>query len=525
MEPDEDWVADFEAFCEHGLKRVLRPYQVEPARAVIRSVLHRQARTIALLMARQSGKNELATCLALWMLLRMPGIKIGLYAPTLTQVRDISMRRLARHRKRLQATARAAGGGTPELLSLKELKLGPLSLPRAELDRQDLLELAPDPKKDTPFAERNEGSLLGAHSAEKEAVKEGFTWDLILYDEAQDIDRDVIDEEISPMGAATGATEVFIGTPYSVDCKFYDVIQAIKGRQLAGKCFEYPFGVVARLVPEYRRFVKKKAAELGRDSIAFRTQYALEWVEGLGMFFDFDVFRTLALAEEEFLSCMPMEGSRGEVCRESRAQSAVACFAVGIDLAGDDPGRSGRTDYTAIAVVRLEGERKTLVDLHAWRGRDWERQHQEIVRILSALPGRVQVVVDATGIGDSFSDRLQKALPSQRFVLERLKMTAESKSAVGLFADQEIAGGRVFYAAGPQTRAAGKLEEFLTEVRWLSREALPNKAIRWYVSPQKGHDDLVCAFFLALWASRRSPVARDCHDDLYLTDTAPPLGA
>ncbi|MBI4051684.1 MAG: hypothetical protein HY400_04185, partial [Elusimicrobia bacterium] len=33
-------------------------------------------------------------------------------------------------------------------------------------------------------------------------------------------------------------------------------------------------------VPEYARYIRKKIAELGRESIAFRTQYALEWVKG-----------------------------------------------------------------------------------------------------------------------------------------------------------------------------------------------------------------------------------------------------
>jgi len=85
---------------------------------------------------------------------------------------------------------------------------------------------------------------------------------------------------------------------------------------------------------------------------------------------------------------------------------------------------------------------------------------------------------------------------------------------VGLYAEQEVAGERVFYAAGPATRAAGQLEEFLHQVRWLVREHLVEKAVRWYVSPDKGHDDLVCAFFLALWAARRSPVPRLALGDL-----------
>ncbi|NLC56480.1 MAG: hypothetical protein GX774_06570 [Armatimonadetes bacterium] len=517
------YLADFEAFCRVGLRRTLRPYQVLPAQAIIRSVLGREGQTITVLMARQAGKNELLACVALWLLLRLPGIKIGVYAPTLPQAVDISMRRIKRHFRRLYGRlAREAGEGAPRRRGdtarrstaprVLALPTEPLLVPWPVVDRQEFLELPVLEQQGGPFAAREEGSLLGAYSAEKGAEKEGFTWDLILYDEAQEIDRDVIDEEIAPTGAATSATEVFIGTPYRIDCKFYDVIQAVKERRLPGACFEYSYEAVVPHVPEYGRFVAKKAAELGRDSVAFRTQYALEWVHGLGMFFDYEVFTTLAREEEEFLSCRPAgpRGARGI----DEAPEPPPAFAVGIDLAGDDPGRTGRTDYTAIAVLRCDGDLKTLVDLHAWQGKDWERQHEEIVRLLRRLPGRARVAIDATGMGDPFSDRLQKALAGRPVAIERLRLTASIKSEVGLYAEQEVAGERVFYAAGPATRAAGQLEEFLHQVRWLVREHLAEKAVRWYVSPDKGHDDLVCAFFLALWAARRSPVPRLALGDL-----------
>lgn len=496
MQPEATaYLEDFQAFCREGLDRQLRPYQVEPARAILESVLGRQGRTIAVVMARQAGKNELIACLAAWMILRLPGVKIGIYAPTLPQATDISMRRIKRHLRRLQRKVASAKrrGEAPILV----LPLGPLSVVRPEVDRQDLLELPAPLNGNGPFAGRGEGSLVGAHSAEKEAEKEGFTWDLILYDEAQQMDRAVIEEEISPTGAATSATEVFIGTPDTIDCKFYDVIQSLKEGRLAGACFEYSYEQIIPHVPEYARTIQKKRTELGPDSVAFRTQYALEWVKGLGLFFEFDLFQTLALPDEEFLSVQPLLPAE---------RSAGGFFAVGIDLAGDDPSRTGRTDFTAIAVLRCEGEKKILVDLHAWRGKDWERQCQDIVRLLKGLPGRVQVTVDATGMGDPFSDRLKKMLSGHPIAIERLKLSLERKSEVGLYAEQEISGGRVFYAAGPQTRVTGLLGEFLHQARWLARESRPDKTIRWYVRPDKGHDDLICAFFLAIWASRRAPV-------------------
>ena len=177
------------------------------------------------------------------MLLRLPGIQIGLYEPTLPQAVDIGMRRVKRHYRRMVTKlARASGGrarrrkpGEADPPLALGLPLGVLLVPKPEVDRQDFLEFPPPEKPFGPFAGREGGSMIGAHSGEKDAEKEGYTWDLILYDEAQDLDRAVIDEVISPLGSSTSATEVFIGTPYRIDCKFYEVIQAIKDGTLPGR--------------------------------------------------------------------------------------------------------------------------------------------------------------------------------------------------------------------------------------------------------------------------------------------------
>ncbi len=53
---------DVVRFSESVVKRPLRPYQAEIARAIVRAVLSRKGDTLTVMMARQMGKNELFTC-------------------------------------------------------------------------------------------------------------------------------------------------------------------------------------------------------------------------------------------------------------------------------------------------------------------------------------------------------------------------------------------------------------------------------------------------------------------------------
>src|SRR5258705_8249791 len=53
-------LADIDLFSRHAVGMPLRPYQLEPARAILDSVFHRRGRTFTVMMSRQAGKNELS---------------------------------------------------------------------------------------------------------------------------------------------------------------------------------------------------------------------------------------------------------------------------------------------------------------------------------------------------------------------------------------------------------------------------------------------------------------------------------
>lgn len=441
-----------------------RFYQVTIAGVIFRSVLLCLGQAITILISRQGGKNEtLISWVILPLAMLMPGIRIGFYAPTFNQAEHVTMRRIKARLRHRKFKGRVAAMND---------KLIQFALPSGARG---------------PFARRGEGSLIGVFSHEPEAKKEGFTWDLIIIDEAQDLDRETFQVEIEPMGSSTDATYVFIGTPWSMESIFYDKIQRAK---LAGLHFEFPWEAVAQCSATYAKFIAKKVEELGKDSIAFLTQYALQWVASVGRFFDPALFETYANGDKAWYFT-PQPGVE---------------YGAGLDVAGDDPNNTGKTDWTVLAIteidrtaIRAPGDRpKTcLVCVVAWRGKDWETQFSDLVRILAAWQPTI-TVVDATGMGDSFSARLEHA----GFPIERLRYTEQSKSELGHLANMETSAGRATFAGVTEDDAgADCLAEFRRQALALVRENRRNKKIAFYVPETKGHDDVMMAWFNAIRAA------------------------
>src|SRR5437660_6716908 len=71
-------------FAEHVLGKPLYPYQSEVAQAVLASICNGQGRIFTVMMARQSGKNQLSAVLEAYLLACMPQGTIVKAAPTFT---------------------------------------------------------------------------------------------------------------------------------------------------------------------------------------------------------------------------------------------------------------------------------------------------------------------------------------------------------------------------------------------------------------------------------------------------------
>src|SRR5579862_3674318 len=91
-------LSDIGLFSRHVIGRPLRPYQLEPARAILHSILHHQGLTFTVMMSRQAGKNELSAQLEAFLLLRFQRTQATIVkaAPSFRPQIAESIRRLER---------------------------------------------------------------------------------------------------------------------------------------------------------------------------------------------------------------------------------------------------------------------------------------------------------------------------------------------------------------------------------------------------------------------------------------------
>ena len=165
-----------------GIKQRLRPYQLEAAHAILKSVLQNRGLTFTVEVARQGGKNELSAQLELLLL-------------TLN---------------------RSAGGNL--------IKAAPTYMPQLLNSIFRLKDRLNDAGYKGLWAAEGRNSFRVGRarqvflSAEPSSRVVGATAHVLLeMDEAQEIDKTKYYKEFRPMGASTNVTTVLYGTPWDGD--------------------------------------------------------------------------------------------------------------------------------------------------------------------------------------------------------------------------------------------------------------------------------------------------------------------
>lgn len=452
-------VATFIQFASSVFSKDLRPYQAAVARPIIRSVLNREGEVFTLLQCRQSGKTEMLIILSIFLAVSFPGIRIGIYAPTFKQAMDIIMRRVKSYLR-------------------MDIFQG-----NFDINRGNMVVFKRDPNIQSPFSDNIEGSMIGAHSADVSARIEGATWDLLFLDEAQDIERSVIDVSLEPMLTATAGTMVLTGTPFTIDCAFYDTIQAIRNGKIRGKHFAIDYKTVIKYFPLYAKTVEKAMARNGEDSLSFQTQYNVQWVGGIGLFFNFDEF---VMRGDETLGWLTEPLSEFQ-------------YVAGLDIGGASKETSYVPDETVLTISRIDIDGGlTLVNIYRWRGVNWKIMESEVTDLLRKWRP-IALAIDTTGIGQStgFSINDTHIVPYTFLV----NLTPITKSAIGYNVESTWKLGKFRYPAKIKN---DNYFELLNQARWLVRSIKQDqlKKMNWYVDERHGNDDIVSSLFLCLWAHR-----------------------
>lgn len=467
-------VSDISLFSHHVLGKPLRPYQLEPARAIVDSVLKGRGLTFTVMMSRQAGKNELSAQLEAYLLtlFQRRGGNIVKCAPTFKPQIINSKRRLE---ETLSSSAWHAGRWRGSYGYMVELG-----------------------KAAVVFFSADESSNVVGATAHI----------LLEVDEAQDVSEEKYSKDFRPMGATTNVTTVLYGTAWTPDTlleRQKRVNLELEARDGVRRHFQYPWETVAEHSPDYRRYVEGEIARLGETHPLIRTQYLLESIEG----------------QARFLSATQLALLQGEHTRLTKPRAGKS-YVASVDVAGEDEeahdaalrALKPRKDSTVVTVAEVEAApmevgaplqemRMKVVQHYWWTGRRHRDLFPELVTLLRDLWKCRAVVVDATGIGAGVASFLVAALGER--VVTPFVFTAPSKSELAYGLLGAINSGRVQMYADDGSE---EYREFWHQAQAADYSVGANQAMSFYVPPERGHDDFLVGLALLAHAGGLVKVRR-----------------
>jgi Terminase large subunit, T4likevirus-type, N-terminal/Terminase RNaseH-like domain len=384
----EDLIEKIFQFMAVLVGHPLHPYQEPFGKRIVESVLINDGEEVTGLASRQSGKTETVSDVVAALMILLPrlariypdllgqfkdGLWVGMFAPVEGQVETMFQRTISR----LTSERAVEIMGDPEI--------------------DDQTKRVGGVVKTVKLAKS--GSFVSMMTANPRAKIESKTFHLIIIDEAQEADDFVVAKSIAPMLAYHAGTMVKSGTPTTRKNNFYRSIQLNRRRQTAKKGakqnhFQWDWKDVAKINPNYERFIRKEMLRIGEDSDEFQMSYNCRWILERGMFTNQKMMDELGDTSMNFV--------------KSWTQTPV--------VVGIDPAR--KTDSTVVTVVWVDWDRPDEYGFYDHRvlnwleiqGDDWEEQYAKIVDFLSTY-NVLGVAVDANGVGDAVAQRLRLLLP------------------------------------------------------------------------------------------------------------------
>jgi hypothetical protein len=299
-------------------------------------------------------------------------------------------------------------------------------------------------------------SYCRVQSTAKQAKIESKTYDIMLIDEAQDVDTLKMEKSIHPMGASTNATIIKIGTATNKAGNFYYSTMRNKRKHAqhgVQNHFEYDWRIVQKYNALYKAFMQKERERIGEDSDAFRMSYNLEWLLEKGMALTLQMF-------EEYMK----DSSKLEYTPNENFQ-----YVGGLDLAKEN-------DSTILTVAKIEGavmvsdeegdqtEKyiKKVVNWLEMTGDNWEVQFATIVEFVRNYKLSV-LTVDSTGVGDPIFDRLERVLSDTDCVLVPVIFNLKSKHEMATIFYSEMRGHRIKIPSHPDAKRTRRFKNFIEQ--------------------------------------------------------------
>lgn len=431
----------------------LYPYQRPILAAALQALTQGLGGPLCVMMARQSGKNETSA-----------------YIERAAMVLNHAERRTG-------------------------IKCAPTLAPQANISRDRLVAAL------APIHPRQEGQYVhlgrarwGFLSAEPSANVVGHTADLLLEaDEAQDINVDKFNKDFRPMAAVSNAPIVYYGTPWTDDDLLAQAAREAQDRQgdvREGRLHIVPWYTAAGVNPAYADYVAGERHRLGANHPLFLTQYEMKTLPNAGRL----------LSPQQLASIFSGDHPARQL--PDRALQYVA----GIDVAGEDPNRTGQADSTVLSIGSLSwsaGKREPpavhVQALFETMGAEHASLYPHIAATLQAWNVR-RVAVDATALGEALSLYLQRAIGDQRVI--PVRFTQRSKSDLGYGLQAAANTRRLVMHANDQSPEYSRALAQLTACR---ADYRPNRTVAWSVPESEGHDDYAVSLALLVHAAEQAP--------------------
>lgn len=423
----------------------LYEYQLEAVYAIIYSVITFSGDVKTMLFSRQSGKTEAVAftvdtlCVILPALAKFlpdleqfkDGFRVGLFAPQTEQVVTTYSRAMTRIKSANAEMIMSDPDINVELSSASNLKL-------------------------------SNGSFLAGQCASRHSKIESKTYDMVIVEEAQDVDDLIVSKSIEPMLSSTAGTLVKVGTTgMSKNHFWYEILhnrqtdRTLKDIRQRNH-YEYNFErIIAdrrkqydidgkRYHLNYEADINRKLERWGRDSQAFKLAYALEW----------DLESGMLLTDKEFIGiCNKKLGFQ-----EPNSNDRI--------VAGIDIGKSpAETVVTVAKVTNVEGDKpiKQIIFWGALGAMDYEAQHHAMLDIFVEFNVQ-EVYADYTGVGRAVVDRLIASCGEYVYITP-YTFTSQSKSDMWYNFISDIQSRRLVVPANRAVRETTEFQKFEEQMK------------------------------------------------------------
>ena len=436
---------DIKHFAKWMIGITLRPYQLEAAQAIVKSVFARDGMSFVIIFSRQSGKDEMLAILFLFLLLRFAdwGIEMVCTQPTFKPQSITAMERI--------------------------LKRG--------------LNFGKRLKRTAGYIVRFMAARISYFSTDPTANIVSATGRLLVANEAQDISIPIWDGKVVPMGANENATKVYSGTRWTADTLLERELKIALVAQKHDKIkrvFMVDANEVRKSNPFYGKYVDAEVKKMGRQHPLIKSQYFNELIDAqVGMF------------NATRRALMQADQNKQDIPQTSHT------YALTIDVSGQDEallnldgmGNPGR-DKTTVDIIDIDLSTLEFLQAPTYRTvkrLEWHGEnHVEIFGALCAIESiwnPLYIIVDATGVGEGLWGMLLKKFPTKTI---GVKFTQQTKSEIGWAYMGIINTGRYHDCASSP--------EVLMQYEKCQSEVLPGpgKILRWGVKDgTRGPDSLL----------------------------------